>query len=171
MTNIYYSADCHFSHANIINYTKRPFKDINEMNNEIVKRWNQKVKSDDLVYHVGDFSFKGQDKALEWEKKLHGRIVHIAGNHDFNNGVKTLIQSAIMEFGNKRFLVQHRPPDKDTYIEHFDAVLCGHIHNKWKYIFLQGVPVINVGVDVWNFTPVSIDSILKYYNELMRMKR
>jgi calcineurin-like phosphoesterase family protein len=168
MTRIFFTSDLHLGHSNIIGYTNRPFKDINHMNEEIIKRWNKKVGVDDLVYHVGDFSFKNSDNKNRYEQRLNGNIVHILGNHDYNNGVKTLILSAIMEFGNKRFLVQHRPPEKDTYIENFDMVLCGHVHQKWKDIFFQGVPIINVGVDVWGFEPITIDTILKYYDKIMK---
>jgi calcineurin-like phosphoesterase family protein len=137
------------------------------MNEEIIRRWNELVKPDELVYHVGDFSFKGATKALEWERRLNGKIVHIVGNHDYNNGVKTLIQVALMQFGNLEVLVQHHPPTTPRAIpDYIDLVLCGHIHKHWKHTFLNGIPIINVGQDVWGFQPVSIDSILKYYNEI-----
>lgn len=77
---VFFSADCHFGHANIIKYAKRPFKNINYMNEELVKQWNKVVSSDDLVYHVGDFAFKGQGRKYEY--RLNGDIVHIKGNHD-----------------------------------------------------------------------------------------
>jgi calcineurin-like phosphoesterase family protein len=189
-TNIYFTSDCHFNHANIIIYTHRPFlkegdlipntnfwmsDDIrnarcNDMNETIIKRWNEKVCKNDIVYHLGDFSFKRLTEPKYWEDKLNGRIVHICGNHDNNNGVKTLIQSAIMEFGNKVFLTQHIPPTMIQEIPDFvDAVLCGHMHDKWKHQFIEDVPIINVGVDVWDFTPVSISSILKYLDKMKNM--
>jgi calcineurin-like phosphoesterase family protein len=167
MSRIWFTSDCHFGHSNIIGYTNRPFKDVNHMNEELIKRWNHKVNPNDLVYHIGDFSFKSGVTRNIYEDRLNGTIVHILGNHDYNNSVKTLIVSAKMEFGNKRFLVQHRPPDKDTYVESFDAVLVGHVHNKWKHIFLNGVPIINIGTDVWGFEPITIDTILKYYDRII----
>lgn len=137
------------------------------MNETIIKRWNQKVSENDIVYHLGDFSFKGEKKAQYWESRLNGKIVHISGNHDYNNGVKTLIQSAILEFGNKIFLAQHQPPTMIQEVPDFvDGVLCGHVHGEWKHAYIGDVPIINVGVDVWQFTPVSINSILKYYDKL-----
>lgn len=189
---IYFTSDCHFGHANIIIYANRPFlgrndlipntniwvsekrkeKRCNEMNEEIIKRWNQKVKPEDLVYHLGDFSFKGSNKALEWEGRLNGKIVHIVGNHDYNNGVKTLINVALMQFSNLEVLSQHHPPTIPREIpDYIDLVLCGHVHDHWKHKFIDGIPVINIGQDVWNFTPVSIDSIYKYYNEIIRKKQ
>ena len=175
---VFFTADCHFGHSNIIKYCKRPFKNITHMNEEIVKRWNDVVSVNDLVYHVGDFAYKGQKTAKEFEKRLNGDIVHIQGNHDMNNGVKTYITKCMMYFGSKDVFVQHHPPD---IIPICDFCLCGHIHDKWKFkvvsmgmkSIIKGeelVPVINVGMDVWEFQPVSTLSILKYYNEIIKGK-
>lgn len=54
---IYFIADTHFNHTNIIKYCKRPFKDANEMNEYIIEKWNSVVKDDDIVYHLGDVGF------------------------------------------------------------------------------------------------------------------
>lgn len=172
---IYFSADCHFSHKNIIEYTKRPFKNVEHMNEEIVKRWNEIVKPNDLIYHLGDFAFKGVEQCQYWESRLNGKIVHIVGNHDLNNGVKSYITKGMMEFGNKVVFFQHHPPVIPEEIpEWADFVLCGHVHNHWKHKTLKKlphIPIINVGVDVWNFTPVSTNSVLKYYDELIKKKK
>ena len=82
MTRVFFSADCHFDHTNIIKYCRRPFKNIEHMNETIVSNWNNDVKQDDLVYHVGDFAYRGQKNARYWENRLNGSIVHIRGNHD-----------------------------------------------------------------------------------------
>ena len=164
---VFFTADCHFGHDNIVKYAKRPFKDGTHMNSEIVKRWNKTVNSDDLVYHVGDFAFK--NNTLRFERLLNGTIVHIAGNHDLNNGVKSLIMSAQMHFGKHSVYVRHKPlEDPEWFPPSTDFMICGHVHKKWKYNIYQGVAMINVGVDVWGYQPVSLDSILKYFDELYR---
>ena len=163
---VFFTADCHFDHANIIRYSNRPFKSVEHMNREIIKRWNSVVSSDDLVYHVGDFAFKGQSNAKRFEHMLNGSIVHIRGNHDMNNGVKTYIDKAIMYFGGKDVFVQHHPPE---ILPFCDFVVCGHIHEKWKFKLLKSnpsIPIINVGVDVNQFTPVSTNNLLKQYREI-----
>jgi len=184
---IFFSADFHFGHSNIIAYTNRPFSEegdyfINEkgdviwkteeikdrdtkwMNETIIKRYNSVVGVDDLLYHVGDFAFKGVGR--HFEKILNGDIVHIQGNHDSNNGTKTYIRKCMMYFGGKDVFVQHHPPKTIEEIPICDFVVCGHVHNKWKHKFLDGcdTPIINVGVDVWGFEPVSTLSLLKYYS-------
>ncbi len=163
---IFFTADCHFDHDNIIKYTSRPFKDNNHMNRELVKRWNSVVSPDDLVYHVGDFAFKGQLNGKRFENMLNGDIVHIRGNHDMNNGIKTYIDKAMMFFGGKDVFVQHHPPE---VLPICDFVICGHIHEKWKFKILKSnpsIPIINVGVDVNQFTPVSTNSVLKQYRAI-----
>jgi len=178
--NIHFSADCHFDHSNIIKFCNRPFKNITHMNEEIVNRWNKRVKPDDLVYHIGDFTFKGVSNCKTFESRLNGTIVHIKGNHDKNNGVKTYITSCLMEWGGLGFYVKHKPPEENQIgtleariMSSVDLVICGHIHELWKHKIVpynvnKRMLCINVGVDVWNFEPVSVQSILKYVGKVRR---
>jgi calcineurin-like phosphoesterase family protein len=193
MTNIWFTADMHLNHANIILYADRKRfyrgdKDVipiidewisleakhsckNRMNKKLIEYWNELVDKDDIVYHLGDFCFKGSSTAKYFEDKLNGTIIHIMGNHDSNNGVKGYITRAVMEFSNKVVYAVHRPPDMPIEIpEWCDFVICGHIHNNWKHRYLEGcdIPIINVGVDVWDYRPVSVHSLLKYYNKIKR---
>ena len=163
---IYFTADCHFNHANIIKYTNRPFRDVIEMNNELIRRWNEVVKPNDIVYHVGDFAFKHKRDTRKITKQLNGTIIHIRGNHDWNNGIKTLIEDATMLFGNEVVLVQHRPPKSVS--ENYTLVLCGHVHDKWKYKIVDNVLVVNVGVDVWDYRPVSTGKILRFIHKIRK---
>lgn len=61
---IYYTSDLHFSHKNIILYCNRPFKDIDEMNECIIERWNNVIKPNDMVYLLGDVIMGLKKKAL-----------------------------------------------------------------------------------------------------------
>lgn len=193
MSNFFFTSDCHFNHAKIILYSNRkPFyregvdnlkdthtwvsdevaKDCcNKMDNGIIDNWNSVVSKDDTVYHLGDFCFTGNNVARDYEKRLNGRVVHINGNHDKNNGVKGLIESCIMEFGNLSVFAQHHPPSRIEEIpEWCDLILCGHVHEKWKYKLINGIVVINVGVDQWNYTPVKIETLLKARKDVLRGK-
>lgn len=205
MSRYWFTADCHFDHANIILYSGRPFyttkdvwfaKDIgiqdgewtdtpnwidnktkfrccNWMNKTMINNWNKLVKPEDIVYHLGDFCFRRDNTYHRFASQLNGTIIHIRGNHDRNNGVKTLLERVVMEFGNKVIYALHIPPSTPLEIpEWADMVLCGHVHNYWKHKFLEGcdTPIINVGVDVWGFEPINVNTILKYYNKLMKGK-
>ncbi len=82
---VWFTADTHFGHRNIIRFCQRPFVDVEEMNQAMIKNWNNVVGDKDLVFHLGDFSVGG---AAEWTSlldNLHGRIILILGNHDMNN--------------------------------------------------------------------------------------
>ena len=153
------------------------------MNKTIVEKHNAKVSEGDVVYDLGDFCFKGVSNAQYWEQQLNGTIVHIRGNHDKNNGVKTYITHAIMEFGGIVFYVTHQPPEQrqiDTLESHIvaccDIILCGHVHDLWKHKFIEiwnmgcktNKLAINVGVDVWGMEPITIHSILKYITRIKK---
>lgn len=80
VTQCFWTADLHFDHANIIKYCDRPFADVDEMNEGLVQRWNAVVSPGDRVTVLGDFSLS--TKSLHWVRKLNGRKVLVAGNHD-----------------------------------------------------------------------------------------
>ena len=79
---IFYIADTHFGHSNIIKMDGRPFADIEEMDSEMIKRWNQVVSQNDHVYVVGDFAYKNNVDVSYYTTHLNGHIHLIRGNHD-----------------------------------------------------------------------------------------
>lgn len=81
-SNEFITADTHFGHENIIKYSKRPFKNADEMDAEIIKRWNDKIPKNALVYHLGDFSFSKPGRIIQVLNQLNGRICLVKGNHD-----------------------------------------------------------------------------------------
>lgn len=174
----WFTSDTHFNHANIIKFCGRPFKDVFDMNDKLIKNWNARVKENDTVYCIGDFCFRGgtqggKSPAQIFEDQLNGKIIHIRGNHDINNGVNSLITYAIMEFGRKQVVVTHVPPTMEPEVPEFcDFVICGHVHEKWKFKYDNTfkVPFINVGVDVWKFMPISIQEILVFYDQIVSGK-
>lgn len=80
-----YIADLHFGHHSIIANCNRPFGSTEEMDAEIVRRWNAAVKSDDdITYILGDYGRPGKD-VLAYRRLFHslrGKKVLIIGNHD-----------------------------------------------------------------------------------------
>ena len=148
----WFTADTHFGHKNIIKYCNRPFKDITHMNETIIKNWNSKVSTEDVVFHLGDFSMMG-GAVNKFITRLNGHIIWIQGNHD----KKTIIQDIIIEHGGHNWHLAHNPQDCEG-----EYNICGHVHEKWKVkIRKNGKCFVNVGVDQWDFQPISISQINK----------
>ena len=173
--NYWFTADYHLGHFNIIKYCERPFKSLEDMNNTIIRKHNERVKKEDTVFHLGDFCFRNSNnigegikvKAIDWESQLNGKIIHIKGNHDRNNSTKTIIESMIITHCGKRIKLVHRPPEGLVFNE-FDCIFVGHVHQNWKYKRIKTqfdyIDLINVGVDVWNFMPHTLEEIMKDYH-------
>ena len=64
MSKKFYISDLHIDHANILGFDNRPFKDVEEMNNELIHRWNDVVSDGDLVYILGDMFWCAPKKAM-----------------------------------------------------------------------------------------------------------
>lgn len=78
----YYISDLHFGHANVMKYDSRPFENPDEMDAEIVKRWNSVVTDKDKVYILGDISWRSVPETINLIKQLKGKKVLVKGNHD-----------------------------------------------------------------------------------------
>ncbi len=83
MSKIFFTSDHHFGHRNIIKFCNRPFENVEEMNQVMIDRWNEKVKPEDEVYHLGDFGMtKDYDLVENIANQLNGTIYLIVGNHE-----------------------------------------------------------------------------------------
>ena len=80
--NTWIISDTHFGHENIIKYCNRPFSSVEEMDARMIKLWNNVVKKNDIVYHLGDFGVGNKEYISKIVSKLNGRIFLILGNHD-----------------------------------------------------------------------------------------
>ena len=164
----WFTSDCHFGHEKIIGYTNRPFKNVDHMNEMLIKNWNSRVKEEDVVFHIGDFCYKrSQVSYKKFADRLNGKIIFIKGNHDDTNDVNTPIIDITIRHGGKTILLIHRPEDSSPF--YTDLVLCGHVHNAWKFkeMDFNGEykwDCVNVGVDVWNYHPINITEILGEYS-------
>jgi calcineurin-like phosphoesterase family protein len=155
---IYFTSDTHFGHANVIKYCARPFADVAEMNAEMVRRWNARVRPEDTVYHLGDFAFGPQSVACSYRPQLNGRVILVRGNHDGSMtrcrrmGFDDVFETMTVDGAH----LSHHPPG---YNVDDGLYLCGHVHEQWKvrdWVTRPGLTVINVGVDQWGFRPVTV---------------
>lgn len=83
--SIFYVADTHFFHQNILKYCSetRPYSCIDEMNETMIDVWNKKVKPNDIVYHLGDVGFGDVNKINNIFDRLNGKEFRLlVGNHD-----------------------------------------------------------------------------------------
>ncbi len=163
MTEIWFIADTHFGHENIIEYEKRPFPDVETMDQHIIKKWNDKVAPNDLVYHLGDVSLHKKARTKEILSELNGTKVLIRGNHDDNPtamrtiGFDAVLESAWLRVGSHDCVLLHDPGNmRHGTIWHFH----GHVHSRWKY--KPEERSICLSVENWDYTPVNQTELSKY---------
>lgn len=166
---IYFTADNHFNHYNIIEYEKRPFSSMQEMNEEMIARWNNKVGNNDSIYILGDFAFYQPVPILE---QLNGQKYLIMGNHDkyiLNNQeacskfiwikdyFKLKINGMVIVLFHYPIMVWDQQQNGSFHFH-------GHVHSNLSDHSLININnlenTFNVGVDVNNYAPVSIDEIM-----------
>lgn len=156
----WFTSDHHFGHENVIRFCKRPFASAAEMDRALVENWNAVVAPGDVVYHLGDFAYRGDKRALRGLfDKLHGTKHLVVGNHDHGE-TKRLPWASIDNL-------------MDVTVEGQKIVLCHYAMRSWKAshygtIHLYGhshgdLPgthnSLDVGVDCWGYCPVDLPSI------------
>ena len=82
MERKFFTSDLHFGHANIIKYTSRPYETVDEMNEDLVRRWNEVITAEDTVWILGDLCMGKVDESLLYVGQLNGFKHLIPGNHD-----------------------------------------------------------------------------------------
>ena len=158
-------ADLHFNHTNVIDYGNRPFFDVDDMNEGLIKNWNNTVAKDDIVYVLGDFTLSRRKEVIkEFCERLPGRKVLIMGNHDTRKpadyiecGFTTAVRRPILL--EPRVTLMHEPPQPEDIWYRMKYVF-GHVHNKPCEADKYGNCVC-VSVERINYTPVDLDKLLK----------
>jgi calcineurin-like phosphoesterase family protein len=159
---IWFTSDTHFGHESVIGFSERPFKSITHMNEELIKRWNERVAPNDIVFFLGDFCFKSSSvKAIHFIERLNGNITFIQGNHDHNNGTKACIWDCSINLGSDHIYLIHDPSYAHSVIDYFNIVFHGHTHSKEPFSYYQGKLFVNVCVEAWDYYPVSYETIKK----------
>jgi len=172
--NIFATADNHFFHVNMIKYEDRPFKNVDDMTNQMIKKWNNKVNKEDQVYIHGDFAFGNSVDIIKLLDKLNGNKFMIRGNHDHALKDRELQKKFgwvkdyyVLKYKGIKFVMFHYPIAVWDCKHHGSIHLYGHIHsNKGDHHSLGNMQnnSYNVGVDVNNFEPVSLEEILEKIN-------
>lgn len=158
----------------MIKYSNRPWVMVNDMDKGLIERWNDLVRPEDTVYHLGDFCLtKRVDVIDEWLGKLHGTIRLVKGNHDQwvkrydrleNKGkikwIKDYAERTFEVDGEKhRFILSHFPMLFWHKSHRGSIMLHGHCHGGAQK-FNKGVRRMDVGVDSNNWYPVLLENII-----------
>lgn len=150
----WFSSDHHFGHKNIIQFCKRPFKDVAHMERELIEIWNSIVMPDDTIYYLGDFSFYPPAMIANVVAQLNGYKILVAGNHDRSKSkmVECGFDEAHNSLEYRGYKLIHNPKE-DLHT----PMLCGHVHQEW----LKRGNAVNVGVDMWDYRPVSFEQLME----------
>lgn len=179
----HFTADLHLGHANIIIYTQRPFRTVEEMDAALVDAWNAVVDDDDEVWVLGDVALGTIAESLALVGRLQGTKILVPGNHDRcweGNGRRAAqwaqryreagfadIRAAPQGLTVKgtTVLLDHFPYRGDstgtdrytTYrpVDKGEWLLHGHVHASWR----QVDKMVNVGVDAWAGRPVAEEAL------------
>lgn len=177
------TADSHFGHEKIIEYCSRPYKCAGQMDEDLIRRWNNRVKPDDLVYHLGDVGYAKGTQEIKTEDtylgrmiaRLNGKKILILGNHDksaarmMEFGFDFACEEMVITAVQRRLRLVHRP--QLVAGPGIDYVLHGHIHNstpeeRAKHVHkgeIVSIPSfnINLSVEMTNYEPVPLEWVVK----------
>lgn len=148
--NLFFTADTHFGHKNIIQFCNRPYKTIEEMDEDLIRRWNLKVPKHGTVFHIGDFAFANKGRVAEILNELNGEIILIKGNHD-NREIEPLFNDCY-DLLELKVLDKVQPITLCHYPmlawnkSHYGAwMLHGHCHGTMNYPY--EAKIMDVGID------------------------
>ena len=177
---IYFISDTHFNHDREFVYGPRGFKSVEEMNEALIKNWNETVTDADDIYVLGDF-FLGTDERFirDTIMKLKGNIHLIFGNHDTPKKIQMYYEDPLVFCEGYAIKIKYKK--REFYLSHYPTLtagleqdpnravinLFGHTHSKDK--FYEDRPYMyNVAADAHDNRPVSIEQVITDFNEKVK---
>jgi len=166
----YLSADTHFGHKNILIYepSRQQFGDVPQMDERLIERWNDTVKPNDLVFHIGDVFFSKIRRAEEIAKRLHGRKILIKGNHDYFSRKKYYEMGFDMYqyYYYQGLFLSHYPQDDSAIrsaINHGAIIgnVHGHVHSDLTGLDQDIYKCVST--ELTDFKPLHIDEVYKHF--------
>lgn len=161
MPEIWFTADKHLGHKNLIKNANRPFSSVEEMDEIIIQRHNERVRNADTVYDLGDFAF---DDHTPYLRRLNGQKHLCPGNYDHSNLVNKAVGWASVE---KLRHIKNHPSGVFLVLCHYALRVWNRSHHGAIHLYghshgnLPGdSQSCDVGVDCWDFYPVNLDQIL-----------
>jgi calcineurin-like phosphoesterase family protein len=181
LDEIYFTADLHLHHENIIEYCNRPFGSVADMDKTIISNWNNTVKHGDWVYILGDFCWGDRKMWCYFLNQLPGNKILIQGNHDRDKNIPVdKFVEVIPGFlnvdmkdpdGDQRITLCHYPM-LSWYHSHMGAwQLFGHVHGKLNNSSKLMSSQLDVGIDSNNFTPVSYQDVKRIITKNLELSK
>ena len=178
---IFFTADLHLGHENVIRHCNRPFANASIMDDELIRNWNCRVKKGDTVYILGDLIFRSNHSPEEYLNRLNGRKHLILGNHDYSwlkrNSAGEIVATPATAFfesislmkvinaHNRVITLCHYPMMTWQGASHGGLMIFGHIHNNTNAAYwplIKASPqMLNAGVDVNDFQPVTLEEMIE----------
>lgn len=165
---IWFSADYHLSHKNIIKYCDRPFEGVEVMDETILKNLNDAVKPGDILYFLGDLTFDKKVATDFFESFKSIQIHYIIGNHDNKAVINIAKEHCVTVSSLKDIKVEEQHITLCHYAmrvwnkSHFNSwQLFGHSHGTLSSVGKQH----DVGVDSNNFSPISFEDLIELMKE------
>ena len=165
-------ADPHLGHEGIIDSCNRPFRNTKQMDNTLIRNYNELIEDEDEVYILGDFSLATKTHKGYLNQvcsKLKGRKHLIPGNHDVDSYTFYAGDRGIGFFSVHypfhiidEFILCHDPAL--SQIDRTRPFIVGHVHTLFKRL----ENCLNVGVDMWDFKPVSIDQVRFEFEDMLK---
>lgn len=162
MANVFIISDTHFGHANILTFKRedgtnlRYFESVEEMDEYMVGRWNEVVRPQDKVYHLGDVAMNPKNIPILARLNGHKRLV--LGNHD--HGKVKLYTPYFEAFYSSRLLDRmlftHIPVHPNS-IGKSIANVHGHVHGQQDF----GPKYFDVSVEAIDYTPIALEDLKK----------
>ena len=163
--NLFFTSDPHFFHKNILKYGRgKFFNSVEEMNEALIKNWNDVVPKDGIVFVVGDFALCSKSKLHSILDRLNGTIYLILGNHDIKKyfdhpKIVKIDNYCVLEVDGQTIIMSHFPFRSWEKRQYDSWNIHGHCHNTLDE---DGSKQIDVGVDNKNrFKPFSYLEIKK----------
>lgn len=187
------TSDLHLGHTNIIEYAERPYIDVEQMNNDLVSRWNEVVAPEDVVWVLGDVALGRLDDSLAYVSLMNGTKHLIPGNHDrmfgcqgtrYANAAKRYLDAGFVEVHNKLVSLVLLTDESDISLTvlgcHFPYVADDRhaeryaderptdhgsylVHGHTHGTWRKNGRMIDVGVDAWGGYPVSFETVAELF--------
>ena len=176
MPSVFLVSDTHFGHAGVCKFLRedgsklRPWDDPNEMDEHMVKVWNETVKPTDKVYHLGDVVINR--KALSLLHRLNGDKVLIRGNHDiFRDEEYRVHFRELRAYHVMNGMILSHIPIHTESLGRFGVNIHGHLHSN-RVMINNGYGGKKVDpryhcvcVEQTDFRPILFEDVMKRIKE------